>query len=352
MLTVDRPGLAETRGLLELHVVAGPDSGAVHRLSPGEHGIGRSVEATIRIDDPDVSRLHAVLRVATDGSGTTVHDLASTNGTTVRRRACGWLRSAPSARVDAAGWRHPVPPGHARSGARLMPTGRRRPPRGRTGRRDTSGRSVPVRLTVPTEPPARERGRFPLLAILLPLVAGVALVAITRSPTYLLFILLSPLMALGTFWSDRPEAGGRRGPKPPPTPRRWTAWPRRWRGPSPTRQQPGTPPTPDPRPSPSRSADPGPGCGSDDPSTTTPSSCGWASARSPPLSRCARPGRSATGSMRSSTRRSTKLRSPSGWPRPAYSGWPVRGSGCCRWHVRWSPSWRAGTAHGTCASSY
>ena len=70
VLTVDRPGLAEPRGLLELHVVAGPDSGAVHRLPPGEHGIGRSVEATIRIDDPDVSRLHAVLRVATDGSST------------------------------------------------------------------------------------------------------------------------------------------------------------------------------------------------------------------------------------------------------------------------------------------
>jgi S-DNA-T family DNA segregation ATPase FtsK/SpoIIIE len=83
VLTVDRPGLAEPRGLLELHVVAGPDSGAVHRLLPGEHGIGRSVEATVRIDDPDASRLHAVLRVATDGSGTTVHDLASTNGTTV-----------------------------------------------------------------------------------------------------------------------------------------------------------------------------------------------------------------------------------------------------------------------------
>jgi S-DNA-T family DNA segregation ATPase FtsK/SpoIIIE len=32
--------------------------------------------------------------------------------------------------------------------------------------------------------------------------------SITRSPTYLLFVLLSPLMALGTFWTDR--AGGRK----------------------------------------------------------------------------------------------------------------------------------------------
>ncbi|MEO7979803.1 MAG: FHA domain-containing protein [Sporichthyaceae bacterium] len=61
-----------------------PDIGSVHLLAPGEHGIGRAVEATVRIDDPDVSRLHAVLRVAVDGSGgTAVHDLGSTDGTTV-----------------------------------------------------------------------------------------------------------------------------------------------------------------------------------------------------------------------------------------------------------------------------
>ena len=63
-------------------------------------------------------------------------------------------------------------------------------------------------MTVPPEPPARDRSRFPLVAVLLPLVAGVVLVAATHSPTYLVFVLLSPLMALGTFWSDR--VGGRR----------------------------------------------------------------------------------------------------------------------------------------------
>jgi hypothetical protein len=84
VLTVDRADHREPRGLLELHVLAGPDSGAVHHLTPGEHGIGRAVEATVRVDDLDVSRLHAVLRVPTDGSAdATVHDLASTNGSSV-----------------------------------------------------------------------------------------------------------------------------------------------------------------------------------------------------------------------------------------------------------------------------
>jgi S-DNA-T family DNA segregation ATPase FtsK/SpoIIIE len=82
VLTVDRADHREPRGMLELHVVAGPDSGAVHRLAPGEHGVGRAAEASVRLDDPDVSRLHALLRVAAAGSGgTTVHDLGSTNGT-------------------------------------------------------------------------------------------------------------------------------------------------------------------------------------------------------------------------------------------------------------------------------
>jgi S-DNA-T family DNA segregation ATPase FtsK/SpoIIIE len=207
VLTVDRPGRGEPRGLLELHVLAGPDSGAVHRLAPGEHGIGRSVEATIRIDDPDVSRLHAVLRVATDGSGSTVHDLASTNGTTVDSEPVGGsgrpLLPGSLLRVGDTRMRLAMPevvPVSCRpDGAGHLEVNR--PPR-------HVRPSVPVRLTVPTEPPERERGRFPLIAILLPLVAGVALVAITRSPTYLLFVLLSPLMALGTFWSDR--TGGRK----------------------------------------------------------------------------------------------------------------------------------------------
>jgi S-DNA-T family DNA segregation ATPase FtsK/SpoIIIE len=76
-----------------------------------------------------------------------------------------------------------------------------RPPRHRPVR-------TPLVTARPTAPADRERRRFPLVAILLPLVGGLALVAITRSPAYLLFVLLSPLMALGTFVSDR--TGGKR----------------------------------------------------------------------------------------------------------------------------------------------
>lgn len=69
VLTVDRPGPREPRGLLELHVLAGPDSGDVHRLCPvstasagrsrppcgstiGRQGRRRSVHGEVRAYSP------------------------------------------------------------------------------------------------------------------------------------------------------------------------------------------------------------------------------------------------------------------------------------------------------------
>ncbi|MDH6609531.1 hypothetical protein M2164_005166 [Streptomyces sp. SAI-208] len=66
----------------QLHVVAGPDAGGVHLLHGGQIHIGRSAEADVPLDDPDVSRLHCAVTVAPDGR-VSVADLDSTNGTTL-----------------------------------------------------------------------------------------------------------------------------------------------------------------------------------------------------------------------------------------------------------------------------
>ncbi|MEV0778241.1 FHA domain-containing protein [Streptomyces sp. NPDC050428] len=66
----------------QLHVVAGPDAGGVHLLHGGRVRIGRSAEADVPLDDPDVSRLHCAVTVADDGH-VSVADLHSTNGTTL-----------------------------------------------------------------------------------------------------------------------------------------------------------------------------------------------------------------------------------------------------------------------------
>ncbi|WP_165364998.1 FHA domain-containing protein, partial [Streptomyces sp. C] len=69
-------------GTPQLHVVSGPDAGGVHLLHAGSVRIGRSADADVPLDDPDVSRLHCAVTVLADGR-VTVADLGSTNGTTL-----------------------------------------------------------------------------------------------------------------------------------------------------------------------------------------------------------------------------------------------------------------------------
>ncbi|WP_236654767.1 FHA domain-containing protein, partial [Streptacidiphilus anmyonensis] len=71
-----------------LHVVAGPDAGGIHLLHPGRVVVGRSVEADVPVDDPDVSRFHLALDVAEDGR-VTVSDSGSTNGTVLEGSPVG-----------------------------------------------------------------------------------------------------------------------------------------------------------------------------------------------------------------------------------------------------------------------
>ncbi|WP_374050314.1 FtsK/SpoIIIE domain-containing protein [Streptomyces roseicoloratus] len=71
-----------------LHVVAGPDAGGVHLLHGGAIRIGRSVDADVPLDDPDVSRAHCTVTVGPDGR-VTVTDEGSTNGTALDGAAVG-----------------------------------------------------------------------------------------------------------------------------------------------------------------------------------------------------------------------------------------------------------------------
>ncbi|MEU4794517.1 FHA domain-containing protein [Streptomyces sp. NPDC023327] len=79
------PGPEPTGAAAQLHVVAGPDAGGVHLLHGGQIRVGRSTEADVALDDPDVSRLHCAVTLAPDGR-VTVTDLGSTNGTSVDGR--------------------------------------------------------------------------------------------------------------------------------------------------------------------------------------------------------------------------------------------------------------------------
>ncbi|MBV2354339.1 FHA domain-containing protein [Streptomyces sp. J2-1] len=85
VLALGAPAAAEPHPELDdaptqLHVVAGPDAGGVHLLHGGRITVGRSADADVPLDDPDVSRLHCAVTVAPDGTAS-LADLGSTNGT-------------------------------------------------------------------------------------------------------------------------------------------------------------------------------------------------------------------------------------------------------------------------------
>ena len=77
------PGPLDPAGGARLHVIGGPDAGGVHLLQGGQVRIGRSADADVPLDDPDVSRLHCAVTVDPAGRQVSVADLGSTNGTRV-----------------------------------------------------------------------------------------------------------------------------------------------------------------------------------------------------------------------------------------------------------------------------
>ncbi|MFE3144632.1 FtsK/SpoIIIE domain-containing protein [Streptomyces scopuliridis] len=167
----------------QLHVVAGPDAGGVHLLHGGQIRIGRSAEADVPLDDPDVSRLHCAVTVGEDGR-VSVADLFSTNGTTLEGVAVGnrpvplppgaLLRLGESALRLTAGAREPALPtapdgeGHLRI-ARPGTDGRGPLPYGaESGQRgaaySSSGGPAPVRgdgsATAAANGPGPETGAY------------------------------------------------------------------------------------------------------------------------------------------------------------------------------------------------
>jgi hypothetical protein len=113
----DGHGSGRPTAAARLHVVGGPDAGGVHLLQGGRIRVGRSADADVPLDDPDVSRLHCAITV--DGEGrVTVADLGSTNGTALDGRPVG-ERAVPFPagtllRIGESTLRlEPTPPGSA-----------------------------------------------------------------------------------------------------------------------------------------------------------------------------------------------------------------------------------------------
>ena len=186
-------------GAVELRVVGGVGAGHVTTLGRGEHLIGRAASASVRLEDPGISRAHAVLHVRADG--VRVRDLEPTNASL----------------VDGA----PLPVGGAllregqrlRMGSTTLVLGRADVRRGRHEVRDGAVHvhrqprfedpEPRATITFPERPRRPEHGRMPLLTSVAPLVLSAVLAVALSSPALLLFALVSPVLLLGQWWSDR-----------------------------------------------------------------------------------------------------------------------------------------------------
>lgn len=191
---------------LEAAVVGGLHAGIVRPLHPGDTvAVGRAASDGLLLPDPEVSRSHARLLAADDGTGATVTDAGSANGIRFGAwrlegdlnlrgdQVVGIGESVLAVRRPASGDAE-LAAGTA-GGVRLF----NRPPRIR----------VPERLpelVVPVEPERPGGFRLPWAATLLPLVLCGALYFVLPGGygAYLLLMMgLSPLMAVATVIGDR-----------------------------------------------------------------------------------------------------------------------------------------------------
>jgi S-DNA-T family DNA segregation ATPase FtsK/SpoIIIE len=189
----------------QIEVVAsgGPCAGVRFELGVGTHSLGRDSITDIVIADPSISRHHVDLRVGP--AGVAVVDVGSSNGTAINGTAI-----AP--RVDMpVGERDELEVGRTNLRIKSLsssagvngPTrdGRidfNRPPRVKRQLR-------PFQREIKAPPEHPRKVRLPLMASLLPLLMGAGMFFLTKSPYMLMFVALSPAMAISTYVSNRRE---------------------------------------------------------------------------------------------------------------------------------------------------
>ncbi|MCZ2849998.1 FtsK/SpoIIIE domain-containing protein [Modestobacter sp. VKM Ac-2978] len=208
-----RPGPRDPAdgGALELHVAAGADAGRTVALGQGALVVGRGAACGLTLEDPDVSRRHVVVSVA-EGR-VTVADLGSSNGTTMTDRS----GATTPVGADAQEW--PVDSTLRVGASALRLTGPRgaglecaAAPAGRVHVRPlpltppAPGSTTVLRPTPPSEPSRRRLG---WVAVALPAFGGVLMAWLLATPHFLFFALLSPVVAVASWSSDR--LSGRRG---------------------------------------------------------------------------------------------------------------------------------------------
>lgn len=210
VLHTAQAGAPEVGGPVVLACVAGPDAGGSVVLDGRPVLIGRGPEADLRLADPEVSGVHAVL--TPNPNGPQVIDAGSTNGTQMLHWStpAGYGPGEPLMLIRVGG-------SLLRSGLsgslplRLRPDGMgriivERPPRRSNPLPSTDPISLPPAATLSGAP-------LPVLGAVAAAGSGLALGALTGSWAFLLVTMVWPVMSMGAALvqtrRDRARAPGR-----------------------------------------------------------------------------------------------------------------------------------------------
>lgn len=176
-----------------MHITAGVGAGREFPLMRSDVVIGRDPICDVRLDDPLVSREHVRVRIADLPE---IADLGSANGTQVN----GVSIAVPT----RVGWRQHVTIGDTevyfeRTEHSPLASGRvsvLRPPR-------VDPVFQPRQLQIGPEPERPQTPEVPWASMLIAVLMGVVLYAVTRSAYAFVFSALSPLFYLGSYLENR-----------------------------------------------------------------------------------------------------------------------------------------------------
>ena len=190
-------------------VTDGPAAGARVTPTGAALTVGRGGDCELAIDDPTVSERHARLHLD-DDQHAVIEDLGSSNGTWVDGEATQGPTPVPPGAVVRLGAAHlaVVDTSTHDTPAGLDPLRRHhtgtlpfnRPPR-------SALPSAPGPVTAPEPPdPTASRAVLSAAMIVAPLLMGGALIWMTANPRFALLLLMSPVMAVGTYLTQRRRA--------------------------------------------------------------------------------------------------------------------------------------------------
>ena len=189
-----------------LGVIAGPDAGRTRWLPPGTHAIARDRSAALSLSDLYVSRNHAMLHVAPTGEAT-ITDAGSGDGTKVDGSLIeASVPLAPASVIEIGDDRLrwvPVPPVALRA------------TRSPDGRLDFDRAFAPAPVVgrseeaMPAEESTGSNAKAMLVSAAGPLVLGGVAAVVMSQPTMMLFALLGPVSAGGTWFFDRKQRARR-----------------------------------------------------------------------------------------------------------------------------------------------